>query len=90
MNGNGLKLWRCPNCNRVLLERSEEYARKRLRSQVAAGSGDVAEFVRQAMWPAYLASLRRCRCGSRRRLRAVPAAALRGQLDLHLEAVVLQ
>jgi hypothetical protein len=90
MNGDGLKLWRCPACNRVLLERSEEYARKRLSSQVAAGSGAAVEFVREAMWPAYLASLRRCRCGSRKRLRAVSAGALRGQLDLHLEAVVLQ
>lgn len=90
MNGELVRLWRCPACNRVLLQRSEEYARKRLRSQVAVGSGAAAEFVREAMWPAYLASLRRCRCGSRKRLKALPAGALRGQLDLHLDPVVLQ
>ncbi|GAC1338243.1 MAG: hypothetical protein NVS2B9_21770 [Myxococcales bacterium] len=90
MDGEGFKLWRCPACDRVLLQRSVEYARRRLRSQVASGKGASADFVREAMWPAYLASLRRCRCGSRKRLRAVPAGALRGQLDLHLEAVVLQ
>jgi hypothetical protein len=51
--------------------------------------GGQVEFVVEAMWPAYLASLRRCRCGSRRRLRRVHEP-MRGQLDLHLDPVVLQ
>ena len=51
--------------------------------------GGQSQFVTEAMWPAYLASLRRCRCGSRRRLKPV-RDAVRGQLDLHLDAVVLQ
>jgi hypothetical protein len=48
------------------------------------------EFVREATWPAYLASLKRCRCGSRRELKEVPAGVVRGQLDLQIDAVVLQ
>jgi hypothetical protein len=52
--------------------------------------GASLEFVREATWPAYLASLRRCRCGSRQRLKAVPETAGRGQLDLQVDAVVLQ
>ena len=88
--GESIKLWRCPACERVLLQRDEKYARERLRSQVLAGLDSMAEFVREAMWPAYLASLRRCRCGSKSRLRQVPGSALRGQLPLHLDAVVVQ
>jgi hypothetical protein len=49
--------------------------------------GVAVEFVREATWPAYLASLKRCRCGSRRQLK--PAAGRR-QLDLQIDAVVLQ
>jgi hypothetical protein len=84
------KLWRCAACGRLLRQQSEDYARARLRSQVAAGATGAVEFVQEAMWPAYLASLRRCRCGSRGRLRPVQGGSLRGQLALHLDAVVLQ
>ena len=84
-----VKLWRCPSCNRVLRERSAGEAQRRHVELVRAHSGGQAEFVAEAMWPAYLASLRRCRCGSRRRLKPVNESP-RGQLDLHLDAVVLQ
>ena len=88
--GESIKLWRCPACERVLRQRDENYARERLRSQVLAGMSSSVDFVGEAMWPAYLASLRRCRCGSKSRLRQVPGSAMRGQLALHLDAVVMQ
>jgi hypothetical protein len=87
MSGESTKLWRCPACNRVLVEKSVDYARQRhlaLMARARCGS----EFVREAMWPAYLASLKRCRCGSKSALK--PTAPTPGQLDLHAEAVVLQ
>jgi hypothetical protein len=84
-----VKLWRCPSCNRVLRERSVGDAQRRHVELVRDHCDGQAEFVAEAMWPAYLASLRRCRCGSRRRLKPVHQP-VRGQLDLHLDAVVLQ
>jgi len=57
---------------------------------VAAQAGAAADFVREATWSAYLASMRRCRCGSRKRFRPLPPTSLRGQLDLGIDAVVLQ
>ena len=84
-----IKLWRCPSCNRVLRERSVGEAQRRHAELVRQHCGGQADFVVEAMWPAYLASLRRCRCGSRRRLRQV-REPMRGQLDLHLDPVVLQ
>jgi hypothetical protein len=84
-----VKLWRCPSCNRVLRERSVGEAQRRHSDLVRQHCGGQVEFVVEAMWPAYLASLRRCRCGSRRRLRRVHEP-MRGQLDLHLDPVVLQ
>jgi len=84
-----VKLWRCPSCNRVLRERSVGEAQRRHSELVGQHCGGQAEFVVEAMWPAYLASMRRCRCGSRRRLRQVHEP-MRGQLDLHLDPVVLQ
>ena len=84
-----VKLWRCPSCNRVLRERSVGDAQRRHSELVREHVGGQAEFVAEAMWPAYLASQRRCRCGSRRRLKPVHEPR-RGQLDLHLDAVVLQ
>ena len=87
MSGESTKLWRCPACNRVLVEKTVDYARQRhlaLLARARCGS----EFVREATWPAYLASLKRCRCGSKSALRPAPVAP--GQLDLHAEAVVLQ
>ena len=57
---HSIKLWQCPSCSRVLLERSEGYARERHEALVVAAAGTTAEFVREATWPAYLASLRRC------------------------------
>jgi len=85
---DAVKLWRCPTCNRVLRERS--VARRSAGTLSWCGTSAEAVAVRNgAMWPAYLASLRRCRCGSRRRLKPV-RDAVRGQLDLHLDAVVLQ
>jgi len=84
-----VKLWRCPTCHRVLRERSASEAQRRHVELVREECGSHAEFVAEAMWPAYLASLRRCRCGSRRRLKPVREPPP-GQLDLHLDAVVLQ
>jgi hypothetical protein len=85
-----IRLWKCPNCDRLLRERSVGDAQKEHERLVRKHCGSGAEFVAEAMWPAYLASLRRCRCGSRKRLRPIALGALRGQLDLHLDAVVLQ
>ena len=92
MTAESAKIWRCPACNRLLIEKSVDYARQRHEALVArCGSGSAsADFVREATWPAYLASLKRCRCGSRRELKAVPNASVRGQLDLQIDAVVLQ
>jgi len=88
--GESIKLWRCQTCNRLLRERPVSYAMERHAEMVKAEAGAAADFVREATWAAYLASLRRCRCGSRKRFREVKAGALRGQLDLGIEAVVLQ
>jgi len=87
-----IRLWACPSCNRVLRERSVDEAQRQHEQLVReqCGTASSAEFVAEAMWPAYLASLRRCRCGSRRRLKPVSPAAMRGQLALHLDAVVMQ
>ena len=83
-----IKLWQCPSCRRVLLERGEGYARERHEEMLAA-AGKQAEFVREATWPAYLASMRRCRCGSKRRLQAVDGRTRVGQLQLQLDGVVI-
>jgi hypothetical protein len=89
MTAESTKIWRCPSCNRLLVEKSVDYARQRHDALVSrCGAG--AEFVREATWPAYLASLKRCRCGSRRELKPVPTTSVRGQLDLQIDAVVLQ
>jgi hypothetical protein len=91
--GESLKLWRCTNCNRVLRERDVAYARARHQAMVhEASPASAAEFVEEATWGAYLASLRRCRCGSRKRLAPVNKQSLRGQLDLSLafDLLVLQ
>jgi hypothetical protein len=90
MTAESKRIWRCPSCKRLLIERSVGYARSRHEALVAQARQGSAEFVREATWPAYLASLKRCRCGSRSRLRPVPPQAVRGQLDLHIDAVVLQ
>jgi hypothetical protein len=92
MTAESKKIWRCPSCNRLLVERSVDYARARHEQLVAEArcGSEAVEFVREATWPAFLASLRRCRCGSRSRLRPVPQQAVRGQLELQIEAVVLQ
>jgi hypothetical protein len=88
MTAESSKIWRCPSCNRLLIERSVDYARQR-HEQLLARCGS-AEFAREATWPAYLASMKRCRCGSRRELKAVAPGAVRGQLDLQIDPVVLQ
>lgn len=90
MTAESRKIWRCPSCNRLLVERSVDYARQRHAAMLAKTRTGSAEFVREATWPAYLASMKRCRCGSRTRLRPVPSQAVRGQLDLPIEAVVVQ
>ena len=91
MTAESAKIWRCPSCNRLLIEKSVEYAHKRHEALVVSRCGSAsAEFVREATWPAYLASMKRCRCGSKRELKPVPAQAVRGQLDLQIDAVVLQ
>ena len=87
--GESLKLWRCPRCNRVLREEDVEHAKARHASLVEASGAVATDFVREVTWGAYLASLRRCRCGAKAKLRALPATRLRGQLQLGLDAVVL-
>jgi hypothetical protein len=87
MTAESSRMWRCPSCNRLLIEKSVDYARERHQALVARCGSGSAEFVREATWPAYLASMKRCRCGSKRELK--PATA-RGQLDLQIEPVVLQ
>ena len=86
---HSIKLWQCPTCRRVLLERSERYARERHDAMVKGAAGPSAEFVREATWPAYLASLRRCRCGSKKRLARVDGSIPAGQLRLQLDGVVV-
>jgi hypothetical protein len=90
MTAESTKIWRCPSCNRLLVEKSVAYAKARHEEMLSRTRGASLEFVREATWPAYLASLKRCRCGSRRELKAVPAGVVRGQLDLQIDAVVLQ
>ena len=85
-----VRLWRCPSCARILRERSVGEAQKEHERLVRNECGTGAVFVAEAMWTARLAALRRCRCGSRTRLKPLSPAALRGQLDLQLDAVVLQ
>jgi hypothetical protein len=87
-----VRLWGCPSCHRILRERSVGEAQRRHEELVReqCGTKPIAEFVAEAMWPAYLASLRRCRCGSRKRLTPLSPATMRGQLALHLDAVVMQ
>ena len=84
-----VRLWACPSCGRVLRERSVGEAQQRHEELVRKHCGEKSAFVAEAMWPAYLASLRRCRSGSRKRLKPVVPASMRGQLDLHLDSVVL-
>ena len=87
MTAESSRIWRCPACNRLLIEKSIDYARQR-HAQLLSRTSD---FAREATWPAYLASLKRCRCGSKRQLKPVPPGAVRGkQLDLQIDSVVLQ
>jgi hypothetical protein len=88
MTAESAKIWRCPSCNRLLVQKSLEYAKARHAEMLARTRGGSVEFVRETTWPAYLASLKRCRCGSRQRLKPVPAPS--GQMDLQIDAVVLQ
>ena len=90
MTAEASKIWLCPSSNRLLVEKSVDYARARHAELLSRTRGGSIEFVREATWPAYLASLKRCRCGSRRELKPVPGGASRGQLDLQIDAVVLQ
>jgi hypothetical protein len=90
MTAESAKIWRCPSCNRLLIEKGMDYAKARHAELLARTRGGSLEFVREATWPAYLASLKRCRCGSRSQLKAVPPGSVRGQLDLQIDAVVLQ
>ncbi len=86
MTAESKRVFRCPACNRLLIEKSVDYARQRHAQLLARTS----EFAREATWPAYLASMKRCRCGSKRQLRPVPLRNVRGQLELHTDPVVLQ
>ena len=90
MTAESTRIWRCPSCNRLLVEKSIDYARARHAEMLSRTRTGAIEFVREATWPAYLASLKRCRCGSRRKLKAVLPAASSGQLDLQVDAVVMQ
>jgi len=84
------RLWACPSCHLVLRERTVDEVQRRHEELVREQCGQAAEFVAEAMWPAYLASHRRCRCGSRKRLKPVSPLAMRGQLALHLDSVVMR
>ena len=86
MTAESTKIWRCPACNRLLIEKSIDYVRHR-HAQLVSRTSD---FAREATWPAYLASMKRCRCGSKRELKRVPVDSVQGQLDLQTDAVVLQ
>jgi hypothetical protein len=86
--GESIKLWRCTSCKRVLRERGLTYARERHRAMVERAAGAAAAFVLDATWGAYLASMRHCRCGSKRGLEQVPSSVLQGQLPLSLDAIV--
>jgi len=66
MTAESTRIWRCPSCNRLLVQKGVDYARARHTELLARTRGGSVEFVREATWPAYLASLKRCRCGSRR------------------------
>jgi hypothetical protein len=88
--GESIKLWRCPRCNRVLREANLEQARERHSALVERSAAGAVDFVREATWGAYLASLRRCRCGSKSKFRPLPGIALRGHLALGLDPVVIQ
>ena len=90
MTAESTKIWRCPSCNRLLLEKSVAYAKARHEEMLSRTRGASVEFVREATWPAYLASLKRCRCGSRRQLKAVSPGSVCGQLDLQIDALVMQ
>ena len=86
---HSIQLWRCRACGRVLRERSERYARERHEAMVVNAAGQAAEFVREATWPAFLASMLRCPCGSKKRLARVDGSAPLGQLGLQLDGVVV-
>ena len=88
--GETVKLWRCPKCNRVLREANLEQAKARHTALVERSATGEVEFVIDATWGAYLASLRRCRCGSKSKFRPLPTMRLRGQLQLGLDPVVIQ
>ena len=90
MTAESTRIWRCPSCNRLLVEKNVDYARARHAELLARTRGGSVEFVREATWPAYLASLKRCRCGSRRQLKAVSPGSVCGQLDLQIDALVMQ
>jgi hypothetical protein len=85
-----IALYKCPACDRVLLGKSERYARERHEQLMADAAAETREFVREATWPAFLASMKRCRCGSKRRLMPVDGTARVGQLRLQLDGVVIQ
>jgi hypothetical protein len=86
MTAESSRIWRCPACNRLLIEKSVDYVRHR-HAQLVSRTSD---FAREATWPAYLASMKRCRCGSKRELKRVAPDAVHGQLDLQTDTVVLQ
>ena len=52
MTAESAKIWRCPSCNRLLIEKSVDYARQRHESLTARCGSASAEFVREATWPA--------------------------------------
>ena len=88
MTAESSRIWRCPSCNRLLIEKSVDFVRQRHAALVSRCRGGAVEFVREATWPAFLASMKRCRCGSKRELK--PVQHVHGQLDLHIDPVVLQ
>ena len=88
MTADSKKIWRCPSCNRLLVEKTVDYAKARHAEMLARTRGASLEFVREATWPAYLASLRRCRCGSARVHRGYCAPGLVGRAGGGAQATV--
>src|SRR5207245_11376608 len=87
MTAESAKIWRCPPCNRRLIEKGRDYAKARHAELLARTRGGSLGFVREATWPPHLSSSKRCRRGSRDQLQPVPAGSGRAQRALHSDAV---
>jgi len=89
MTAESTRIWRCPSCNRLLVEKGVDYARARhaelLRAPGAARSSSCAR--RPGPRTSPRSSAAAVAAGASE---GVPAGVVRGQLDLQIDAVVLQ